>query len=332
MPRLSLAGITRMTRHLASPYLTALFFPLIAVGALMAANGYATPTVMMIVPFGMLAINLCAGIITHARFRADTWLLVFHLALLCLVLLFVLARLTYFEGQGVVTRGTWFDGHMVRVEAGPLHGERYRQLRFSNAGFVERSAVGPYSGSLINQVEWLDPAFGDVPRSRQIADDRPLILEGYRIYPSSMRGFSPRLIWRPDVGAEERGALPLPPPGKGDFNRGASWILSSGHELWAMIHAQVSPPEYDRSNLDADKIAHTLVIRDGDARLELKPGESGRLPGGVMTYVQLDAWQGYHIVHDPTRPWLVAAVVVAVFSLVAYYGRRLLSSGAAGWA
>jgi cytochrome c biogenesis protein len=282
---------------------------------------------MMIVPFGLLTLNLGAAIVVHARFRADTWLLVFHLALLCLVVLFVVARLTYFEGQGVVTRGTWFDGRMERVAAGPLHGDGYQRLRFANAGFVERSAVGPYSGSLINQVEWLDPALGGVPRTRQIADDRPLILDGYRIYPANLSGFSPMMIWLPDSGTEERGTVQLPPPGMGDFNRGASWVLASGTEVWAMVNSKVGPPQQDRANLDAEKIPHTLVVRIGDARLELKPGESGRLPGGVLTYVGLDSWLGYHIIHDPTRPWLVATVLVAICSLIAYYLKRLRPFG-----
>ena len=45
------------------------------------------------------------------------------------------------------------------------------------------------------------------------------------------------------------------------------------------------------------------------------------MPEGTLTYVRLDSWMGYRIVADPTKPWLIGTIAVAVISLVWFYSR-----------
>lgn len=323
-------AIEAQLKRLASPYLTAFFFPLIAACALLAANRVASPTLLMVLPFGVLTLNLAAAIIVHARFRHDVWLLVFHLALLSLIALFCVARLTHFQGQCDITRGFWFDGEMHQVKAGVFHGENYRQLRFSNAGFVEKPADGEYFGGLINRVAWIGGSTSGAPQSGVISEDQPLILAGYRIYPTAIMGYAPLLVWRPDHGPEESGSVQLPSVGRDDFARGATWTLADGTELWAVINDKQPNSTSARANLETDQWDHTLVVRTKDARVELAPGESGRLGNGTLTYVRLESWLGYFVNYDPTRPWLIAVILIAVVSLVGYYVQRLSRLGSAG--
>jgi cytochrome c biogenesis protein len=279
----------------------------------------------MLVPFSLLALNLGAAIAVHARFRADIWLLMFHLALLALLLLIAVARLTYFEGFALVTRGLWFEGRMNQSAAGPLHGDRYRQLRFMNAGFVERPVDGAYGGGLMNRVVWQSGDRDGVPQQADITDDRPLILDGYRIYPATARGFSPFLVWTPDHGAPERGTIQLRPPGDGEFPHGSSWRLADGREWWAAVKplSKIEAPLSDRPNLGVDGLAHTLLVWSGDSRFELRLGESARVAGGRLDYEALETWVGYNVIYDPTRPWLIAVVAIGALSLATYYVRRL---------
>lgn len=300
-----------------------LFFPLTALGSLAAANGLATPTVLLALPFFLLALNLGAAIAVNARFRTDRWLLLFHLALLSLVLLLVFARLTHFEGKTPVTREAVFDGYIEFPSIGLLHGDRYRRLLFSNAGFTERPEDDLYGGGIVNRVRWQTPASNGFWREGNITSDAPLVLDGYRIYPTTTLGFAPMLVWEPVGGAPITGAIQLPPPSSPDFQRGAAWRIDHGPELWAWIGSSPTPTKEIRENLNADTYVHTLVIRSGDRRFELRPGGAADLAGGRLRYVKLETWIGYHIIYDPTRPWLVAAIVVAVISLLIFYIRRI---------
>ena len=89
-------------------------------------------------PLGLFALNLAAAILTQPVFRRQTALLVFHLALLCLILLAVASRLTYLKGGVEVATGEAFDGELTLSEAGPFHPGHVRELSFENRGFEIR--------------------------------------------------------------------------------------------------------------------------------------------------------------------------------------------------
>ena len=313
-------------KRLASPWLSVAFFLLTAGGALATAYQWADATLLMALPFALLGINLGAAIATHARFRADAPLLLFHLALLALVLLFVYGRLTYFDGLAMVTRHTVFEGPFEREAHGPLHGEGFRTLSFANEGFVERDPSGPYRDTL-NRVRWQDPVSGRW-LSAEINNDRPLLLGGYRIYPTTRhQGFSPRLSWQAAAGAPaELGTVQLPPISaeQEDFPRGVKWYLSDDTELWAQLRTPVLKDVFSRqANLGVETLDHVLIIRQGADRHELRPGDSAALAGGRLSYLSLDSWIGYRVTGDPTGPWQVATILVALGSLIVFYARRL---------
>jgi cytochrome c biogenesis protein len=309
--------------HLASPWLSVAFFLLAAAGALATAYRWSDATLLMALPFALLGLNLGAAIATHARFRADAPLLLFHLALLALVLLFVYGRLTYFDGLAMVTRNTVFQGPFERETRGPLHGEGFRTLSFANDGFAARDP----DLDALNRVRWQDPGSGRW-LSAEINSDHPLLLGGYRIYPTTRnRGFSPRLSWQPAAGGPaELGTVQLPPPSTAqeDFPRGVVWYLSDNTELWAQVRTAVPTAVFlRRANLGADSLDHVLVIRQGEERHELRPGESAALAGGRLTYLSLDFWTGYRVTADPSGPWQIATILVAVGSLIVFYAGRL---------
>lgn len=311
--------------YLATPWLTVVFFLLTAGGALATAYEWSDATLLMALPFGLLGLNLGASIATHARFRADGPLLLFHLALLGLVLLIVYGRLTYFDGLAILTRDAVFEGEFERQSQGPLHGAGFRALSFVNEGFAERDPTGTYRNTL-NHVRWQDPGTGRWLQA-DINNDRPLLLGGYRIYPSRHRGFSPRMSWQPVAGGPaELGTVQLPPASAApdDFPRGVKWYLSDNTELWTQLRTAVPMAELNRqANLGVEALEHVLIIRQGEQRHELRPGESAALDGGRLTYLSLDSWLGYRVVGDPTEPWLAATILVAIGSLVVYYVRRL---------
>ncbi len=309
---------------LASPRLTVAFFLLMAAGALWVAQGGANATLATVLPLGLLVLNLAAAIVSNPRFRADLPLLLFHLALLALVALLALARLIYFDGATILTAGTAFEGNLVKDSRGPLHGDGVGSLRFANEGFTENFPERGKYRSTYNRVRWWDGA--GQSHLAEIGDDRPLILDGYRIYATGRRGFSPLFHWQPAAGEAGHGTVQLPDSGTEGLGPATSWPLPSGPQAWVMLNLEATPapqPGEQRDGLGGRAIPHHLVLRVDERRVELRPGETAELGAGRLTYVRLDSWMGYRIVKDPTEPWLVATVLVGIASLLWFYARLL---------
>lgn len=315
--------LASFVRALASPRLMVTFFLLMAAAALGVAYGAIAPTPAALVPLGLLVVNLTASIASNARFRADLPLLVFHVSLLAIVALFAIARLTYFEGTAKVPAGAWFDGDLRTEERGALHGEGARGLRFSNEGFTEVYPERNKYRYTHNRVRFPDAAGN--PHEGVIGDDRPLVLNGYRIYASRNRGFAPMLQWQPDDDAIQFATVPLGQIGADGFMTGVQWPIPGGPTVWVSLsteHAQ-SASGTRRDNLGAKDASNKLVLQHNERFSDLRVGESADLPGGRLTYVGLNAWMGYNIIYDPTRPWLIGTVGIAIISLLWFYVRRL---------
>ena len=298
-------------------------FVLLGAGALAVAEGGFSPTWLLLPSFALLGINLAASIATNARFRRDLPLLVFHLALVALVILFTVARLTYFEGTTTLTVDTEFDNTLLTQSRGPLHGDRIASLHFANEGFTEKFPERGDYHATYNRVRWRDGA--GTSHVAEIGDDTPLVLDGYRIYTSWRRGFSPLFRWEPVSGEVEYGTVQLQEVGDGGFAPASEWPLPGGPKVWVMLAFDELPqPQAGRrDDLGAEEMQHHLVLRVGERRQELRPGESAALEGGTLTYTGLGSWMGYRIIYDPTKPWLVATVIVAIGSLLWFYARLL---------
>lgn len=312
-----------MAPALASPRLTVGFFLLMAGGSLAVAELNWPATWAVLLPLALLGLNLGAAIGLHPRFRVDLPLLVFHLALLALVALIVVARLVYFEGRVALTAGSSFEGEVFGEQRGPLHGNGLSRVHFINDGVSEDfSRYGKYIATA-NRVRWRD-AEGR-PQQSEIGDDIPLLLDGYRIYTTRNRGFAPVFAWQPRGGPIEYGSVQLRDMGQGGFTPDGGWLLPEGPEIWAMLEP-LQPIRKDgvRVDLDAASVAHQLVVRVGETRQALRPGESMDLPEGRLIYLELKTWMGYRISYDPTIPWLIATVLTAVGSLIWFYASLFL--------
>lgn len=313
---------TLMAR-LGSPRLTVLFFPAMAVAALMAAKGVADITALVVPPLLLLLVNLGAAIVSNARFRADIPLLMFHLALLVMVALLVTARLVYFEGAVRLTAGTQFDGKFHEHSQGLLHGDGASRLRFSHEGLVEYAPDGGYPHTRAN-VAWQTTE--GYPQMTAIGNDRPLELGGYRIFASRERGYSPIFLWQPRQGGEYIGTAHLGDDymqtGSRGFTYGETLELAGGKNVWVRVDPDGAPAVTgEQEDLGSATLRHHLVLRDGDKRYELMPGDSIELEGGRLTYLRLSAWLGYRVSYDPTAPWLAATIIVGAVSLAVFYSR-----------
>lgn len=277
---------------------------------------------------GLLALNLLAAVVVHPAFRRQLPLLVAHLALLALVLLVAAGRLLALDGRFELTQGETFDGTLLDRDAGRLHVDRLQQLSFSHDGFDITYAPGRKRGTTRNTVHWRGD--DEQPRSAVIGDHRPLVLQGHRFYTSPNKGFAPLLQWQPDQGEAVRGAVHLPSFPAHELRQSREWTLPDGRAVWVMLHTDeklIDPQVASRFTLPRE---HRLVVRVGEQRAELAPGEQLALPGGTLVYEGLRTWMGYRVAYDPTLPWLLVAALLSALSLALHYVLKFRAAPAPG--
>ena len=324
-PGASPARGRRVLRAMASLRLTLVIMALLGAAILWAYDGATPVTWALAPPLALLALNLTAAILSNPVFRRDASLMVFHVALLAVVVLAGVGRLTYLKGWAEVAGGTAFDGRLTGGETGPLHPWGLRELVFVNEGFEIDYAPGPRRGETRNRVRWQDEE--GVWRAAVIGDQEPLIVDGYRFYTSHNKGFAPLLAWQPNGGEAARvGTVHLPSYPAHELRQTTTWQPpGAGQPLWLMLSIDEPILAPDRASQFRVPERQVLVVRQGEQRHELSPGDRLVLDEGVLSYQGLRAWMGYKIYWDPTLPWLLAACLVAVGSLGWHFAVRFAS-------
>ncbi|WP_201494105.1 cytochrome c biogenesis protein ResB [Rubrivivax sp. A210] len=268
----------------------------------------------------LLSLNLLVAVVLHPAFRRQLPLLVAHLALLALAVLVAVGRLTALDGRFELTQGEPFDGSLLDREAGALHVDRLQRLSFRHEGFEIDYAPGRQRGATRNTVAWQDEQ--GRPQRGVIGDHRPLVLDGHRFYTSSNKGFAPLLRWEPAAGEPLRGAVHLPSYPMHELRQSRAWALPDGREAWVMLQIDetlIAPDAAAQFRLPRQ---YRLVVRVGEARAELLPGQALALPGGRLVFEEMRTWMGYRVAYDPALPWLLAASLLAALALAAHYLQR----------
>lgn len=277
-------------------------------------------------PLFLLALNLIAAVATNGVFRKQMPLLVFHLALIALVLLAATGRLMYLKGTTEVTEGAVFSGLKSR-DAGPLHFDRLENLHFINEGFEIDYMAGPMLDRIVNRVRWQDGH--GVERVGAIELNKPLILFGYRIYPTSNKGFAPVFAWRPNGGGAMLTAVHLPGYPANASSQAQTWRpAGSVDDIWVMLQIDGDLIPSDRASRFRLPDRQDIVVRHQQSRWELRPGDRVALPGGELEYHGLRTWMGYRFFYDWTIPWMLAACAIGVVSLSWHFWRKY---GATPW-
>lgn len=307
-------AIRSAPRALASLWLT---LAALATAAFIAASTEiaAAPVGLYIaVPFGVLCLNLVAALAIKPALRRQVGLLGFHIALALLALLVGIDRLTSFSGNVEVTEGASFDASLVRAEVGPLHPWRLDKVRFEQRGFQIRYAPGMNRRETESAVRV--PTEDGGWRELIVGDDKALVVDGYRFYTSFNKGFAPILTYVDERGVAHMGAVHLPSYPLNYYRQGNEWTppgWTQPVKLWLHIEEPVFE-EGASWRFDKPKDATLVVMRDDDRR-ELRPGESMTLGPGRLRYDELRSWMGYTISYNAVVPWMLGAIVIAVFCL-----------------
>ena len=312
----------KLLSYLSSTKFTLAGMGLLAVGAALSYdNPVGTPVWVLVIPLALLAVNLLAAIVGNSRINRRGGLLVFHLALLGIVVLAAIGRLTRMEAHLEMVQGSAFSAEdLLDVRKGPWHSGRLEAVHFVQGPYTVDYAPGMVRGPTRSHVLVPDGQGGW--EQRVIGDDKPLVLEGYRFYTTFNKGFAPVLTWLPDGRQPVTGTIPMPAYPLFDFRQANRWTPPGGEEirLWLQLETGLTPDE--AWTLDPRKAVGTLVVRSGGLRSELRPGETVRLSGGQLRYERLTGWMGYKLFYDPTLQWLFVTAMLGVLGLGVHFWQK----------
>lgn len=310
---------------LASLKLTLFGLALLLACLLASLQGWLSTTVLLVGPLTLLAINLVATIASNRKMRHHPGLLLFHLCLLAVILLAAMSRMTYLKGGVEVTEGMEFTNDFSMLEAGPWHKDNLNDVHFINQSFHIDYSPEVTIARTENRVRFLD-ASGQW-RESLITEQKPLEMRGYRFYVTRNKGFAPVFTWFPaDGSTPQAGAIHLPRYPTNKFSQAMEWpIPGTGIVLWLqLVLDETVLKEGEASRLQAPRRYHA-VIRQGDMRKVLYPGERLVLPQGQLELTELRMWMGYSVFYDWTIPWMLAASTLAVLSLGWHFLRKFMA-------
>ena len=312
--------MTGLLRRLASLRLTLVGLLLLAAGLVADQNHWLSGAWAITPPLALLALNLVAAMTVDPRFRRQPALFAFHLCLLLLALLAGYGQLVYFQARLPLLEGQAFAAELGQtVRQGPLTPQPLADGIFRQGAIEVDYTPGLRRGATRSRLwvagrGWLE-----------IGDDVPLILDGYRLYTTSNKGLAALLVWLPDQGAVQRGAVHFPSYPANELGQVARWRTPAGQELELALALPPSP--YDKTWTLSGTLTEqdALQLKTGDDRLNLRPGDTVPLNGGRLHYERLGMWMGYDLRYDPTLPWLFSLAALAVVLIAVHFARRLAS-------
>ncbi len=314
--------LARWWTSLASLKLTLVIFILFLLSVVLVYISELSPGWILALPFLLFALNLSAAITTNPKFRRQTGLLVFHLALLTLVLLLAASRLSYLKGSLEITEDEAFDGLLTDYEAGPLHPWHLDEVHFTQLTFTIDYDPGLNRGRTRSEVLWLDE--NGQPHESIIGDHHALIIAGYRFYTTHNKGFAPTFAWLPKgASTPQQGSIHLPAYPAHEFQQALDWTIpGSRQRIWTQLVLEQTVLDENRPSIFRAPERYHLVMRFDGQRRELHPGESLQFDEGRLTFVGLKTWMGYQVFYDWTIPWLLGACVVAILALGWHYRQK----------
>ena len=279
---------------------------------------------ILVVPTSLLILNFfCA--LYYRQIMKNNWLLMsFHFALIALIFLLFIGQMTYLRATLELAENEEFSGQLENVDSGPWHRYGLADSRFTNRGFQIRYNKGIMRAETLNQLELTRE---DGSRQQlEIGDQVPLVIGHYRFYTSHNKGYAPVFDWIPSGSNQAiTGSIHLPAYPAHEFNQALEWQLpGSDMKLWTMLQLREDVLPEDKDFFYKVPEQHELIVRYGDNRQVLQPGDEIRFDSGVLRYKKLTTWMGYKVDYDWTRPWLLSTCIIGMLGLFSHFLKKFL--------
>ncbi len=276
----------------------------------------------LVLPLGLLAINLFAALLVRHAFRQQAALLLFHVGLLVVLILVSASFLLRFDGSVELIEGESFDASAVRARgAGWLHPDRLDRIDFTQGPLEVRYLSGLRRHTTHSRV-YMDVTGGAEIR-RDIGDREGFTSHGYRFMTTFNKGYSVLVLWRDDGAGEVLGAVNFPSYPKFDWKQVNDWTTPAGEMLTLELKLAERIPEDGPWTLRSGNVGYEVGVSGGSRPEQMiAPGQSMDVAGGEITIVDLRLWMGYRIDYNPLLPWLLTAAFLSLGALAVHMAQK----------
>ena len=168
---------------------------------------------------------------------------------------------------------------------------------------------------------------------RPVTDREPIEVGGYRLSPTSNKGFAVRLAWRGADGETLRGAIHLPSYPVYEWRQDNTWRTPAGEVVTVTFRPQERAATDAPWTLSRARAVGTIVVRSASAEhavavapaagsganagagTTVAPGTPLPLRGGALVVEDVRLWIGYRIERDPALPWLFVVAALGIAAL-----------------
>ena len=286
-------------------------------------------TAWLVLPLGLLSLNLLAAILTNRVFRSQAALLMFHVGLLGVLLLAGAGILLRYEGSVEVVEGADFDrGQVTERQRGWLHAGQLSRIGFTQGLIEVRYRSGLLRDTTRTSVELDD---GSVV---VLGDRQGMRSNGYRFTTSFNKGFSVLLFWEGNDGSRALGAVNFPSYPDLEWKQVNDWTTPAGERLQLELMLAERVPEHEPWLLNSRNVRYRLAVSSGSNNIaNVGEGDVFQVEGGKVRVRDLRLWMGYRVDYNPVLPWLVMAAFLSLGALAIHvqqkFTTRLTSSAGA---
>lgn len=298
--------------------LTLFGLTLLLLGVFPVVTSNLSATVSLAPGFGVLAVNLMLAILVREKIRHNLPLLVFHIALLLIMLSVVVSRLTYFKGWAIMSENETLRQPTGIINQGPWHRSKLNSMPVLQQSFL---AYFDEEGRRLDTESWLQPF--DAKEAILITNKETADVAGYQFTISNNLGFSVDLTWISGQGDIIRGLLQMPSQISQPETQGRKLILPDiTDDIWLGLEIESARKSFFYPYFSIpDHFYFTVVV--GSESQQLKLGESIDLFGGTLILNNIIPWIGYEMYYDPAIYFLLIASIIAVIALGYFLSQRL---------
>ena len=283
-----------------------------------AVSRWPDSTAWLVLPLGLLSLNLLAAILSNRVFRSQAALLMFHIGLLCVLLLASAGILLRFEGSVEIVEGAEFEPRQITErKRGWLHSSQLDSIEFTQGPIEVRYRSGLLRDTTRSRVDIRDHGPVD------IGDRQGVTAHGYRFLTTFNKGYAVLLMWEAADGDQSLGAVNFPSYPDLEWKQVNDWTTPAGEPLRVELVLADRMPEHRPWVLSSDDTRYRLAVSSGgDAIANVGEGGVLHVDGGKVHVRDLRLWMGYRVDYNPVLPWLVVAAFLSLAALAVHVQRK----------
>ena len=286
-------------------------------GVLPVVTGYVSATSGLALGYSLLLINLVFAILVREKIKNNPFLLLFHMALLLMLLAVGVSRLTYFKGWVEISLDMPITEPTGVISKGPWHPNAFKKTRVALLDFEANYGSDGRYQSIRSLLQ-----VGNSQQPTLIADSQTADILGYQFTQSSNIGFALSFVWMATDGTLVQGVSHFPSQTAYPETQGIDLQLPGVEKsIWIGLDIVSKRQDFFTPEFHVpEDYSYTVMSTSGPQMVT--PNSAVSLPEGQLMLNGLVPWIGYDLYYDPSIYFLLFTSLIGVCALAIFLWQR----------